>query len=106
MTLLSLLIQGTTVITSARRLGLISPTTDFTDFGVELPEELPTSLTTLTLTDSELSSGNTLRDMNLPEGSLVMMVRRGEKYMVPNGALILKKGDSLLIIKEEDSDRP
>ncbi|MFG6381332.1 MAG: hypothetical protein K1V87_04405 [Muribaculum sp.] len=44
--------------------------------------------------------------MNLPACSLVMMVRRGEKYMVPNGALILKAGDSLLIIKEEDSERP
>lgn len=105
-TLLSLLIQGTTVIASARRLGLISQTKDSADFGVELPEELPTSLTTLTLTDSDLAAGNTLRDMNLPAGSLVMMVRRGEKYMVPNGALILKAGDSLLIIKEEDSERP
>ncbi len=101
-TLLSLLIQGTTVIAAARRLKLIDTSaTDSEDFGVELADELPTSLQTMTLTARQLSGGNTLRDMNLPAGHLVMMIRRGQRYIVPNGTRRLHPGDTLLIIKEE-----
>lgn len=101
-TLLSLLIQGTTVISSAKRLRLIdNEAKEEEDFGVELDDGLPTSLQTLVLTDEHLAGGSTLRDMKLPEGSLVMMIRRGKDYIVPNGKLVLKPGDALLIIKEE-----
>ncbi len=100
-TLLSLLVQGTTVILSARKLGLVSgDEADDDTFGVELADELPTSLQTLTLTEAHLASGNTLRDMQLPEGTLVMMIRRGTRYIVPNGTRKLIPGDKLLIIKE------
>lgn len=101
-TIVSLLIQGTTVISAARKLRLVDDTAEQEeDFGVELADELPTSLQTLTLTDRHLTEGNTLRDMHLPVGSLVMMIRRGDRYMVPNGTRKLLPGDKLLIIKEE-----
>lgn len=101
-TILSLLIQGTTVITAARRLDLIdNDNTDDEDFGVELADELPTSLQTLTLTHEHLAKATTLRDMQLPAGSLVMMIRRGNRYIVPNGTRRLQPGDTLLIIKED-----
>lgn len=73
------------------------------DFGVELADELPTTLQTMTLTEKDLAGGNTLSRMNLPAGSLVMMVRRRKRYMVPNGSLRLKPGDVLLIISESNS---
>lgn len=101
-TLLSLLVQGTTVIASARKLKLIdTDAKEDEDFGVELADELPTTLQTITLTEQSLAEGNTLRDMNLPAGSLVMMIRRGSRYIVPNGTRRLQPGDTLLIIKEE-----
>ena len=65
---------------------------------------LPTTLNTLTLTEEHLSRGRTLRDMNLPEGSLVMMIRRGDRYIVPNGTRRLHPGDRLLIIRETEPD--
>ncbi len=100
-TLLSLIVQGTTVIASANRLKLVADDADEADdFGVELPDDISTSLETLKLTDKHLENGSTLRDMNLPQGSLVMMIRRGDKYLVPNGRIQLQKKDVLLIIKE------
>lgn len=104
-TLLSLLIQGTSVMTSARKLGLVDDTEDDEDFGVELSDELPTTLQTLTLTEEHLAGGCTLRDMSLPKGSLVMMIRRGHRYIVPNGTRRLQPGDKLLIIKETEKIR-
>ena len=101
-TLLSLLIQGTSVIGCARMLKLTdSSTTDEEEFGMELDEQLPTSLETMKLTEKDLAAGDTLRDLNLPQGTLVMMIKRGGRYMVPNGRLSLKRNDVLLIIKEE-----
>ncbi|MDE6135161.1 MAG: cation:proton antiporter, partial [Muribaculaceae bacterium] len=104
-TLLSLLIQGTSVIRAARTLDLTDNSQpDEDDFGVELADELPTSLQTLTLTERHLSQGDTLSRMQLPAGSLVMMVKRQSRYMVPNGSRRLLPGDVLLIIRESDSD--
>ncbi len=102
-TLLSLVVQGTTVIKSARLLGLIDKDAAVDDdFGVELADDHPTSLHTLVLTESDLEKGNTLRDIALPEGGLVMMIRREGRFIVPNGKRILRPGDHLLIISEEN----
>ena len=40
--------------------------------------------------------------MNLPVGSLVMMIRRGKRYIVPDGSRRLYPGDVLLVIREDD----
>lgn len=103
-TILSLLIQGTTVISAARRLDLVdSGCHGDDDFGVELADELPTSLQTLTLTPEHLAKASTLSEMQLPAGSLVIMIRRGNRYIVPNGHRRLHPADTLLIIKEDES---
>ena len=100
-TLLSLIIQGTSVLSAARRLRLIdNSATDDVDFGVELADEHATSLEKLVLRPEHFAQGCTLRDMQLPAGSLVMMVKRGDRYIVPNGKVELTVGDVLLIIKE------
>ena len=97
-TILSLLVQGTTVISAAKRMGLVEePQTADDHFGVELPDELPTSLHTLTLTEAHLEKSDLLRDLELPQGSLVIMIRRGGRYIVPNGRRRPQASDVLLI---------
>ena len=103
-TLLSLLIQGTSVISCAKFLHLIDrDAKDEDDFGVELDENLPTTLHTISVNEKDMSEGDTLSDMRLPAGSLVMMIRRGDSYIVPNGKRRLHPGDTLLIIREEEN---
>lgn len=102
-TLVSLLVQGTTVISAARKLDLVDDAPVEDDFGVELAEELPTSLHTMVLTEKDLEAGNTLRDITLPVGGLVMMIQRDKRYIVPDGKRQLRAGDRLLIIREEAS---
>lgn len=101
-TILSLLVQGTSVIASARKLGLVEDAAPNEDaFGVNLADEHPTSLATIVLSEADLASGSTLKDMSLPEGSLVMMIRRGDRYIVPDGKRRLLPGDALLLIREQ-----
>lgn len=102
-TLLSLSIQGTTITTAARWLGLATeePATG-NKFGVELPDELGSRLSEMTIGDADLAGGNHLADMHFPEGTLVMMVKRGNSFIVPNGRLELQQGDILLTIAREE----
>ena len=58
----------------------------------------------VTLTEEALKLGNTLKEVKLPEGMLVMMIKRGDKFIVPNGSAELRCGDRLLIISENDED--
>lgn len=106
-TLISLLLQGTSVIKSARALNLVdNESRDDEDFGIELSDENTSQLETLYLTEQHLATGNTLREMNLPTGSLVIMIKRNEQYIVPNGKRKLHAGDALLILKEaKDCDK-
>lgn len=100
-TILSLTVQGTTVIAAARRLRLIDTSApEEESFGVELDESHTASLETMVLGSRELENVETLRDMELPEGTLVMLIRRHGRYIVPNGRLPLFPGDVLLLIRE------
>ena len=89
-TILSLVIQGTTVSKVARLLGLSTPMEKTgNDFGIELPEEIDSDLRDVTVTQEMLDKkGDTLKNMNLPQGTLVMIVKRGnERTSIPNGTL-------------------
>lgn len=100
-TLLSLVLQGTTLPFFARKLGLSAPMEKTgNDFGVELPDEIDTDLTDITVTPAMIADGDTLKDMSLPQGTLVMIVKRGTEFLVPNGSLHLQVGDKLLLISE------
>lgn len=100
-TLLSLTIQGMTIAPVARMLHLDLPVEkEGNDFGVELPDEIDSQLEDLTLTEEMLVNGNRLVDMNIPKGTLVMIVKRGSEFIIPNGQVELKVGDKLLLISE------
>ena len=104
-TIVSLIIQGTTVSRAARLLGLSIPMPKTgNDFGVELPDEINSDLKDMTVTPEILAHGDTLKDMNLPQGTLVMIVKRGDEYLIPNGSLKLHAGDKLLLISEKSKN--
>ena len=50
------------------------------------------------------TAGNRLADMDIPKGTLVMMVKRGNEYIIPNGQVELCVGDKLLYISEKPKE--
>lgn len=67
-TIVSLIVQGTSVSFVARLLHLSTPLEKTgNDFGVELPEEIDTDLSDMTITMEMLNEADTLKDMNLPK---------------------------------------
>lgn len=63
-TIVSLIVQGTSVSFVARLLHLSTPLEKTgNDFGVELPEEIDTDLSDMTITMEMLNEADTLKDM-------------------------------------------
>ena len=104
-TLLSLIFQGMTIAPVAKWLSLDLPEEkEGNEFGVEIPEEIDSQLTDVTLTPEMLEDGNRLMDMNIAPGTLVMLVKRGSEFIIPNGRMELKVGDKLLYISENKKE--
>ena len=106
-TLLSLIFQGMSIPRVAKMLYLNLPVEKAPDtFGIEIPEEAG-KLQDYTLTDDDLQGGNTLKEINLPSGARVVIIRRDSRFIVPDGRVKLKSGDQLLMIYgEEDEELP
>ncbi|MDR2920757.1 MAG: potassium/proton antiporter [Tannerella sp.] len=105
-TLVSLLVQGTTVPAVARWLGLAGeskPKHLLTTFDVELSDDIKSSMSEITLSVEHLAHGNRIMDMPMPENTLVVMVKRDEQYFVPTGSTELEPGDALLLISDNDT---
>ena len=99
-----MIIQGSTISWAAKKLNLNLPLQkEGNDFGIELPDEIDTTLKDIEVTEKMLENGNKIADMNIPKGTLVMIVKRGKRQIIPNGSLILQAGDKLLLISENES---
>ena len=101
-TLLSLLIQGTTVTHMARWLNLCQSLSGSAFTGVELPDDVASTMSEMVVSADMLIDGETLRAAVLPEKSLIIMVKRKDgAYVVPKGDTRLHVGDALLLIKQK-----
>ena len=105
-TLVSLLVQGTTLNRMARRLHLVAPAElerHLYYFDIDLPEEIESLAREREVDESLMQRGNCLKDLAIPKGTLVIMVRRGENFFIPTGSTELQLGDQLLIISDHDA---
>ncbi len=100
-TILSLVIQGSTVSWMASRSGL-SKVLPQDNFGIDLPDKIKSALSEIEVREAFLAKGEHLKDISLPANTLVVMVKRGEDYFVPNGGTLLKMGDKLLVLTDND----
>jgi len=101
-TILSLLIQGTTVTQVAKWLGLVDAPPRKDDFGIELPEEIKSAMSEIEITPDVLCHGNKLMELTLPDHTLAVMVKRGNSYFIPKGNTELQEKDKLLMISDND----
>ncbi|MDB9152943.1 potassium/proton antiporter [Parabacteroides distasonis] len=103
-TILSLMTQGVTIPRVARWLRLDQPLIqEEKNFGVEIPAEINTELGEFLLTADMLKEHNRLKDMKIPQGALVILVKREDEYLIPNGQMELLINDRVLILHKKDS---
>lgn len=102
-TLVSLIVQGTSLPLVAHRLNLaVKPRflKKLREFDVDFSNDIKSVTTEIEMNSKILSHGNQLMNIPFPDNTLVVMVKRNDKYFVPTGKTILKEHDKLLIITD------
>lgn len=105
-TIVSLLVQGTSLPIVAKWLGLAekpSKYKSFQDFDVEFAEEIKSAMTEIIITEETLKHGRNLMEMPLPHKTLAVMIKRGDKFFVPTGQTELLINDKLLVISDDEA---
>ncbi|MCC8153754.1 MAG: potassium/proton antiporter [Tannerellaceae bacterium] len=101
-TILSLVVQGTTVTSVAKWLKLTEEPERKDVFGIELPDGVKSAMSEMDVTPAVLEHGNKLVELKLPDHTLAVMVMRDGRYFIPKGNTILKENDKLLMISDDD----
>jgi len=104
-TILSLMIQGTTVSAMAHWLKLALPrvkTNKLKEFDVEFSDEIKSAMSEITVLPEMLKNGKRIMDISLPDRTLVVMVKRNDRYFIPRGNTQLDVGDSVLVITDDE----
>ncbi len=100
-TLISLVVQGMTITFAANTLDLKDENRPMDrEFGVELAEDINSKLIEEKVQGE--TDGKSLSELKMEQGTLVMLIKRNNSYLIPNGSTVLQEGDKLLIIKETE----
>ena len=102
-TIISLTLQGTTVSGMANALGVARKERE-SSFGDAFQDRMKSEFTEVDVNEQMLVSGNTLKLINLPPHTLVIMVCRDGDYFVPQGDTELHIGDKLLILSDRNEE--
>ena len=103
-TLVSLVVQGTTLTRMAKQLRLSAKPRGFRkleDFDMEFSDEIKSVTTEIEITEEVLKHGKYLMNIPFPDKTLVVMVKRNDKFFVPTGKTALMEHDKLLIITDD-----
>ncbi len=106
-TIVSLLTQGSSLTTIAKRLNLATPPQEekrLEYFDMDLPDEIQSTAREVEVTERILENGNTPREIKIPPHTLIVMVKRGEDFFIPTGSSELHIGDQLLVISDRDAN--
>jgi cell volume regulation protein A len=105
-TLVSLLVQGTTIPVVAKWLGLAGEQEEkpkLSEFEIEFSDDINSALKEVVVESRFLENGNRIMDISLPSNTLVVMVKRGDQYLVPTGSTELFEDDVLLLRSDDNA---
>lgn len=100
--LASVLVQGTSIPLVARWLGLDAPLVPQRIFPLEYNPTagLKSELRELGIPADSPAVGKSLVALRLPAEALVVLIARGNEYLVPSGGTTLAAGDTLLVLAD------
>ena len=104
-TLVSLLLQGTTIPIVARWLHLADTPEEkplLSEFEIELPDEIDSVMREIIIRPEDLEQGDLVKDITIPPHTLVMLVKRKGEYFVPLASTRVEPGDILLLISDDE----
>jgi cell volume regulation protein A len=96
--ILSILVQGTSIPLMARKLGVEDLTPPELEFPIQ--SNLATGwagiLQEVTVPDDSPTVGKAIYQLSLPRNYVVVLIARGDRFVIPNGSVVLQAKDRLL----------
>ena len=95
--LLSILFQGTLLPLFCRKLRMLDDKEDVMKTFNDYSEEVPVRFIRSTIAEKHAWAGKKLKEISLPPGTLVAMIERAGKNIIPHGDTQLAAGDVLVL---------
>lgn len=103
--LTSVLLQGTLIMPVARWLKV--------DAELETPPPVPlefvstasleSDLVEIDVTEHSRAAGKQIVDLGLPEGALVVLIGKKDRFIIPSGGTVLRPGDRMMVLGDSES---
>ena len=106
MVLVSMLVQGLTLMPLAKLLRLDKPFSGRDRMPLELESTPATSgheMKEFIVPEDAFYAGKTIAELSLPQGVLITLIRRGKNLLPPNGRTEIHVGDGLLIMGSHEN---
>jgi len=100
----SALFQGKTLMPLARLLKLDGPLPDKPKYPLEFDktEHTRSEMRELPIPPGSPAAGRPVSELQLPAGSLILLVNRRQDFLVPRGTTVLQEQDTLLVLAEPE----
>ncbi|MBM3244549.1 MAG: potassium/proton antiporter [Candidatus Omnitrophica bacterium] len=100
----SVFIQGTTIPLVSKLLRLDIPLPDKKTYPIEFErvEGIDAELTDIIVPYNSAAIGKMIRELNVPEKCLIMLISRNDKFIIPSGSTIIEGGDVLLVLANDN----
>lgn len=100
----SVLIQGTSIPVVAKLLRLDLPWANKTRYPIEFEktEGIDAKLNDLIVPYNSEAIGKAIRELNVPEKCLIMLISRNDRFVIPSGSTVIQGGDVLLVLANEE----
>jgi cell volume regulation protein A len=99
----SVLLQGTSLPLVARWLHVSLPekVRRRSPLDIALSDDFKSEFIEIDIMQESPAVGRQVMDLAFPKKALIVLIRRKGKYITPNGATIIEKGDTLLVLAED-----
>ncbi|MGI5916096.1 MAG: potassium/proton antiporter [Anaerolineae bacterium] len=103
--LTSVLLQGTSIPLVARWLKVDKPLDDRRPFPIEYfsTNGFPGKLQEIVVPDQSAVVGRPIVELHLPDEFLIILIARGNRFVLPSGGTILEAKDTLLVLSDQNS---
>lgn len=95
--LMSMIIQGTLLPKAARALNLIDNESNVLKTFNDYKEDASITMMRMFVPEDHSWAGKKISEITMPTGSLAVMIKRGEKTIVPRGDTIVKPCDNVIL---------
>jgi len=98
--LTSVLLQGTSIPLVAKWLHVSLPARvkSITPADILLSESINSEMAEIVISPDAAASGMKIIELGFPQNARIALMKRGEKYLIPDGQTVINPGDKLILI--------